>query len=59
MEFNIEPILVPMVTRVLVSAFIVILIAKLVVWLGPSMGGLVAGLPVGLGPGFYFLIDGL
>ena len=57
MEFNIEPILVPMVTRVLVSAFIVILIAKLIVWLGPSMGGLVAGLPVGLGPGFYFLID--
>lgn len=47
----------PIGTRVLVSAFIVVLIAKLVVRLGPSMGGLVAGLPVGLGPGFYFLIE--
>ena len=38
-------------------AFIVILVARLLVKLGPSMGGLIAGLPVGLGPGFYFLMQ--
>ena len=56
MELSIGLILVPMLTRVIVAAFIVILVAKLVVMLGPSMGGLIAGLPVGLGPGFYFLM---
>jgi hypothetical protein len=35
----------------------VILVAKLVSKLGPAMGGIVAGLPVGLGPGFYFLMQ--
>lgn len=55
MEFNIELLLLPLLTRVIIAACVVILVAKLVSKLGPAMGGIVAGLPVGLGPGFYFL----
>ena len=57
MEFNIELLLLPLFTRVIIAACIVILVAKLVSKLGPAMGGIVAGLPVGLGPGFYFLMQ--
>lgn len=43
--------------RASATALIVILVATAVGRLGPTLGGLVAGLPIGLGPGFYFLLD--
>ena len=57
LEFNIGLSLLPLFSRIIIAACIVILVAKLVVKLGPAMGGIVAGLPVGLGPGFYFLMQ--
>ena len=39
------------------TALIVVAVATAVGKLGPVAGGLVAGLPIGLGPGFYFLLD--
>lgn len=38
------------------TTIIVILVTTSVGKLGPVVGGLLAGLPIGLGPGFYFLI---
>ena len=42
--------------RVVSTAFVVIAVAWSVGVLGPFIGGAVAGLPIVLGPGFYFLI---
>jgi hypothetical protein len=39
------------------TAALVVAVATAVSRLGPVAGGLVAGLPIGLGPGFFFLID--
>ncbi|MBL4739656.1 MAG: hypothetical protein JKY12_01600 [Sneathiella sp.] len=45
-----------LLVRMIATALIVVLVATAVGKLGPLIGGLVAGLPIGLGPGFYFLI---
>lgn len=42
--------------RVVATSGIVIVVALLVGKLGPMTGGVIAGLPIGLGPGFWFLL---
>lgn len=42
--------------RMVATAAIVVTVSTAVGRLGPVIGGLVAGLPIGLGPGFFFLI---
>ncbi len=49
---------VVLLTRMVTTALIVIFVASAVGKLGPIGGGLIAGLPIGFGPGFYFLLDG-
>lgn len=49
--------LIELLVRMMATAFIVIVVATAVGKLGPIFGGLVAGLPIGFGPGFYFLLD--
>ncbi len=48
--------LAELLIRMVATAAIVVAVATAVGRLGPVAGGLVAGLPIGLGPGFYFLI---
>ena len=48
---------VELLTRAVATALIIVVVATAVGKLGPVAGGLVAGLPIGLGPGFYFLLD--
>lgn len=43
-------------TRMIATALIVIVVALAVGRLGPLIGGTLAGLPIVLGPGLYFLI---
>jgi len=43
--------------RILTTAAIVIIVTTSVGTFGPVVGGLLAGLPIALGPGFYFLIN--
>lgn len=43
-------------TRAVLTAFVVLVVALVVGKLGPIAGGLVAGLPMGFAPGFFFLI---
>jgi len=47
---------VELLARAGATALIVVAVATAVGKLGPVAGGLVAGLPIGLGPGFYFLL---
>ena len=49
--------LVELLIRVVVTFSIVIAVTTTVGRLGPVAGGLVAGLPIGLGPGFFFLLE--
>lgn len=49
---------VELLTRMMATSIIVVIVATAVGKLGPVVGGLVAGLPIGLGPGFYFLLGG-
>lgn len=42
--------------RAFATAFIVIFIAWVAVRLGPTIGGILVGLPIVLAPGFYFLL---
>lgn len=41
----------------LATSGIVVLVAFTVGRFGPLVGGVIAGLPIGLGPGFYFLLE--
>lgn len=43
--------------RIITTAAIVIIVTTSVGTFGPVVGGLLAGLPIALGPGFYFLLD--
>jgi len=43
--------------RVLCSAILIFIVAKTVIRAGPLFGGIIAGVPMGLAPGFYFLIE--
>jgi hypothetical protein len=43
--------------RIITTAVIVIIVTTSVGTFGPVVGGLLAGLPIALGPGFYFLIN--
>src|SRR5690625_7440058 len=45
-----------LLTKVFTTAFVVIAIALAVGQFGPIIGGALAGLPIVLGPGFYFLL---
>ncbi|MFK5979875.1 MAG: hypothetical protein QM488_13410 [Rhizobiaceae bacterium] len=42
--------------RIMATSIIVVIVTTAVGKLGPLVGGLLAGLPIGLGPGFYFLL---
>lgn len=42
--------------RIAATALVVILVALAVGWLGPVVGGTLAGLPIVIGPGFAFLL---
>jgi uncharacterized membrane protein (GlpM family) len=44
-----------LVVRAATTAIFVVLVGLAVVRLGPTVGGVIAGLPIILGPGFYFL----
>jgi len=55
-ELLVNTTLFELLVRMIATALIVVLVATAVGKLGPLIGGLVAGLPIGLGPGFYFLI---
>lgn len=43
--------------RMATTAFVVIFLAKAMTWVGPKLAGTVAGLPIVVGPGFYFMIE--
>lgn len=45
-----------LLTRMAATAFVVIGVAVAVGRLGPAIGGTLAGLPIVLGPGFFFLV---
>lgn len=42
--------------RICATAFVVVFVAWLAARLGPVVGGIVVGLPIVLGPGFFFLL---
>lgn len=46
----------PLLVRMAATAFVVVGVAMAVGRLGPVVGGALAGLPIVLGPGFFFLI---
>ena len=43
--------------RLAATALIIIVVTWSVELFGPMIGGVLAGLPITLGPGFYFLVD--
>lgn len=45
-----------LVTRMVTTAFVVVAVALVVRRFGPVIGGALAGLPIVLGPGFFFLL---
>ncbi|MBP6562743.1 MAG: hypothetical protein KA214_04625 [Neisseriaceae bacterium] len=47
--------LAALVVKILATAFVVISVSWAVSVLGPTIGGTLAGLPIVLGPGFYFM----
>ena len=49
--------LTQLLVRMITTALIIIIVATAVGKLGPIGGGLIAGLPIGFGPGFYFLLN--
>jgi hypothetical protein len=56
MTFLPDSSILQLTIRMAVTAFVVIAVAMAVVRLGPLIGGALAGLPIILGPGFYFLM---
>ncbi|MCE0731738.1 hypothetical protein LWH48_02825 [Halomonas sp. G15] len=46
----------PMLFKLLATAGIVILVALAVARVGPRLGGILAGTPVILGPGYFFML---
>lgn len=52
-----EPqLLIELLVRTLATAGIVILVVQFAAKAGPAVGGVVAGLPIVLGPGYFFLL---
>ncbi|KYO51800.1 hypothetical protein PJ900_17640 [Tistrella mobilis] len=48
--------LLPIAARVVATAIVVMGVSLLVQHAGPALGGIAAGLPIVMGPGFFFLI---
>jgi len=55
-ELILQTPMLELLTKVFTTAFVVIAIALAVGQFGPIIGGALAGLPIVLGPGFYFLL---
>lgn len=51
-----DPALQAILIRLLATAFVIIAVTLSVELFGPLVGGVLAGLPITVGPGFYFLI---
>lgn len=49
--------LTQLIVRIITTALIIIVVASAVGKPSPIAGGLIAGLPIGFGQGFYFLLD--
>ncbi|MEN2975737.1 hypothetical protein P7L78_17715 [Tistrella bauzanensis] len=49
--------LLPVMARVIATAIVVMGVSLLVQHAGPALGGIAAGLPIVMGPGFFFLLD--
>lgn len=50
-----ETLLLPVFTKFLATSLIVIAVIQAASRLGPSLGGVIGGMPVILGPGFFFI----
>lgn len=51
-----DSILTEFLVRVAMTAIIVIVVVELAARAGPAFGGIIAGLPIVLGPGYYFML---